>query len=60
MRRIAKYHHAMNDAGYPRRAIVLLSGVRTLLTGALATPRVLNGVMVYSNPAACGERACKA
>ncbi|MDM7461925.1 MAG: hypothetical protein P3X24_009815 [bacterium] len=40
----------MNDVGYPRGAVVLLSVVLTLLTGALATPQILNGVMVYSNP----------
>lgn len=42
----------MNDVGYPRGAVVLLSVVLTLLTGALATPQILNGVMVYSNPEA--------
>lgn len=42
----------MNDVGYPRWAVVLLSVVLTLLTGALTNPQILNGVMVYDNPEA--------
>ena len=42
----------MNDVGYSRWVVVLLSVVLTLLTGALTNPQILNGVMVYGNPEA--------
>ncbi|MFN3689441.1 MAG: hypothetical protein ACK4UU_00790, partial [Fimbriimonadales bacterium] len=42
----------MNDADYSRWVTVFLSVVLTLLTGALTTPQILNGVMVYGNPEA--------